>query len=198
LPAEPVRATRVAPSRRTTCRARAPRAAWTSSTTIAGTPTGREASTAAAPASTTAAAKSWPSTRSPTKATKRLPGPASRESRTTGPVTWTDGSGMSCVCPPTTSAISARERAITSSSLGLLDGFAKHLAVVERTHHPGDVLSLLVALARDQHGVAGPGPGDGGGDRGGPVLEDLHLAALVGGHRGSALEHGGEELEGVL
>ncbi len=41
LPAEPVRATTVAPSRRTTWRARAPRAACTSSTTIAGTPTGR-------------------------------------------------------------------------------------------------------------------------------------------------------------
>ena len=32
---------------------------------------------------------------------------------TTGPVTWTAGSGMSCVCPPTTAAISARERGIT-------------------------------------------------------------------------------------
>ncbi|MGW0585426.1 hypothetical protein ACWD25_58380, partial [Streptomyces sp. NPDC002920] len=29
---------------------------------------------------------------------------------------------------------------ITSSSLGLLDSFALHLAVVERTDHPGDVL----------------------------------------------------------
>src|SRR5690606_29891724 len=198
LPAEPVRATRVAPSRRTTCRARAPRAAWTSSTTIAGTPTGREASTAAAPASTTAAAKSWPSTRSPTKATKRLPGPASRESRTTGPVTRTDGSGMSCVCPPTTSAISARERAITSSSLGLLDGFAKHLAVVERTHHPGDVLSLRLALAGDEHGVGRLGAGDGGGDGRSPVIADLHLAALVGRHGRGALEHGREDREGVL
>src|SRR4051812_35804902 len=165
---------------------------------MAGTPTGRDASTATAPASTTAPAKSWPSTRSPAKATKRLPGSTSRESRTTGPVTWTDGSGMSCVCPPTTSAISARKRAITSSSLGLLDSFAKHLAVVEGTDHSGDVLALLVALARDQHGVARLCAGDGGGDGGGPVLEDLDLAALVRGHRGGALEHRRQDREGVL
>src|SRR5262249_14700758 len=150
----------------TTCRARAPSALWTSATTIAGTPTGRDASTATAPASTTARAKSWPSTRSPAKAAKRLPGPASRESRTTGPVTWTDGSGMSYVCPPTTAAISARERAITSSSLGLMDSFAEYLAVVEGTDHSGDVLALLVALARDQHGVPGLRAAHGGGDRG--------------------------------
>src|SRR4051812_41185624 len=165
---------------------------------MAGTPTGRDASTATAPASTTAPAKSWPSTRSPAKATKRLPGPASRESRTTGPVTRTEGSGMSCVCPPTTAAISARERAITSSSLGLLDGFAKHLAVVEGTDHPGDVLALFVALARDEHGVARPRAGHGGGDRGGPVLADLDLAALVHRHRRRAAEHGGEDRERVL
>src|SRR4051812_1735465 len=165
---------------------------------MAGTPTGRDASTATAPASTTAPAKSWPSTRSPAKATKRLPGSTSRESLTTCPVTWTDGSGMSCVCPPTTSAISARERAITSSSLGLLDSFAKHLAVVERTDHPGDVLALLMALARDQHGVPGPRAGHGGGDGRGPVLEHLDLAALVRRYGGRAFEHGREDREGVL
>ena len=52
LPAEPVSATTVVPRRSTTARARAPSAAVTSSTTIAGTPTGRVASTATAPAST--------------------------------------------------------------------------------------------------------------------------------------------------
>src|SRR5207244_720943 len=94
------------------------------------------------------------------------------------------------VCPPTAEAISARERAITSSSLGLLDGFSKHLAVVEGTDHTGDVLALLVALARDQHGVSGPCSGDGRCDRGGPVLEDLDLAAFVCWYGRGALEHG--------
>src|SRR4051812_172418 len=105
---------------------------------------------------------------------------------------------MSYVCPPTTEAISARERAITSSSLGLLDSFAKHLAVVEGTHHPGDVLALLVALARDQYGVFRLCAGHRGGDRGGPVLEDLDLAALVCRYGRRALEHGREDREGVL
>src|SRR4051794_6872991 len=105
---------------------------------------------------------------------------------------------MSYVCPPTAEAISARERAITTSSLGLLDGFAKHLAVVEGTHHPGDVLALLVALARDEHRVAGLRARDGGGDGGGPVLEDGDVAALVRGNVRGARQHGGEDREGVL
>src|SRR4051812_27289681 len=104
---------------------------------------------------------------------------------------------MSWVCPPTTVAISARERAITNSSLGLLNGFAEHLAVVEGPDHPGDVLPLLVALARDQHGVAGARVGHGGGDGGGPVLEDRDLAALVGRDLGGAGEHGGQDRERV-
>src|SRR3954471_11581721 len=108
---------------------------------------------------------------------------------TTGPCTSTDGSGMSCVCPPTTEAVSARERAITSSSLGLLDGFSKHLAVVEGTDHPGDVLALLMALSGHQHRVARLCAGDGRGDRGGPVLEDLDLTALVCRYGRRALEH---------
>ena len=56
-------------------------------------------------------------------------------------------------CPPTTAAISARERGITEChpcGLGVprADGFAQHLAVVEGADHSGDVLALLVALAR--------------------------------------------------
>ena len=88
LPAEPVSATRVGAEPLDDVRGRGrPSAVCTSSTTIAGTPTGRAASTAAAPAATARSAKSWPSTRSPAKATKRLPGSTSRESLTTGPVT---------------------------------------------------------------------------------------------------------------
>ena len=54
---------------------------------IAGTPTGRAASTAAAPAATAAAAKSWPSERAPGSARNSPPGVTARESNSTVPVT---------------------------------------------------------------------------------------------------------------
>ena len=57
------------------------------STTIAGTPTGRAASTATAPAATAAAAKSCPSERAPGSARNSPPGVTARESNSTVPVT---------------------------------------------------------------------------------------------------------------
>ena len=66
---------------------------------------------------------------------------------------------------------------------------AQHVAVVEGVRDAGDLLAGLVALAGDQHGVAGPGARDGGGDRLGPVADLAHLAALGRRHRVDAGEH---------
>ena len=94
LPADPVIPAIVRPGRRrTTAAARSPSAAWTSLTISAGTPTGRLASTAVAPAAAAAAAKSWPSARVPGSAANSAPGRASRESITTGPGTMAPASG---------------------------------------------------------------------------------------------------------
>ena len=62
-----------------------------SGTTTVGTSVGRVPSTATAPPSTAAAAKSWPSTRSPTIATNSPPSTGSRLSRNASPVTVTVG-----------------------------------------------------------------------------------------------------------
>ena len=101
LPDEPVIAAIVSWGRRsTTARASGASAACTSGTTSAGTPAGRLVSAATAPADTAAAAKSCPSARSPGSAANSAPGPASRESMTTGPVTRACGSGAwSSVAP---------------------------------------------------------------------------------------------------
>ncbi len=112
LPCEPVTAATVRPGRAArTWRARRPRATWTSSTTTAGTPTGRPARTAAAPPATADAANRWASRCSPTKAANSPPGSGALLSRNAGPVTVT-GSGSSWTVPSTTSAISARVIAI--------------------------------------------------------------------------------------
>ena len=63
---------------------------------------------AAAPAATQAAAKSWPSTRSPRIATKSPPATTWRESWKTSPTTSTVPSPASASSPSTASAISAR------------------------------------------------------------------------------------------
>ena len=83
------------------------------------------------------------------------PGRTSRESMTTGPSTTT-ASGrlrMPCDRPPVSSAISARDRAITRVTprrLTAARAARSTVAVVERVHHAGDLLALLVALAGDQ------------------------------------------------
>src|SRR3954468_9881271 len=46
----------------------------------------------------------------------------------------------------------------------------------------GELLALLVALARDDDDVAGPGEGDRVGDRAPPVHLHAHVAALDAGH----------------
>ena len=75
LPDDPVTAIRrSAGSRLITSVASNQYASRTSSTTTAGTPTGREASTAVAPAAMTCSAKSWPSRRDPAKAANIPPG----------------------------------------------------------------------------------------------------------------------------
>ena len=126
LPDDPVTPTTVSPdsvvSRSTLARASLPSAASTAapdpsrscsrasaplpdvpsgSTTIAGTPTGRAASTATAPAATAPAAWSWPSTRAPGSARNRPPEVILRESNSTVPETVADGSSTSWSVPPT-------------------------------------------------------------------------------------------------
>ena len=86
------------------------------STTMAGTPTGRAARTATAPASTAAAAKSWPSLRAPGSARNSPPGVTARESNSTVPVTRVRAAAsgvMSARRPPTMSATSVNVNAIT-------------------------------------------------------------------------------------
>ena len=58
------------------------------------------------------------------------------------------------------------------------------VAVVERVHRAGDLLAGLVALAGDEHGVAGPGEADGGGDGRPPVADLEHLGPVGRGHVG--------------
>ena len=61
---------------------------------MAGTPTGRAASTATAPAATADAAWSCPSERAPGNARNSPPGPTARESNSTVPVTWQFRGGL--------------------------------------------------------------------------------------------------------
>ena len=87
LPWLPVSASTVrSGSRSTDVAGQRPSATTGSSTTTVGTPVGREPSTAAAPAATAPAAYSWPSTCSPTTATKSPPGSTARLSTKAGPV----------------------------------------------------------------------------------------------------------------
>src|SRR6266540_1226958 len=71
-----------------------------------------------------------------------------------------------------------------------LDRRPQHDPVVERVHHPGDLLALLVPLAGDQHGVARPGPADRLGDRLRPVA-DLQPVRVR--HRPHPGGHGGAD-----
>ena len=94
LPDDPVTATTRRPdavSRSVTARASRASPASTSSTSTDGQPTGRATSAATAPAAAAETAKSCPSTRSPGSAANREPGPACRESATTGPDTTARG-----------------------------------------------------------------------------------------------------------
>ena len=86
----------------------------TGGTMTAGASTSRAASTATAPFSMAAAAKSCPSTRSPGTATNRPPGPIFRESNSTDPVTVSWPVAL-CTRPPVASAISASVRGITDA-----------------------------------------------------------------------------------
>ena len=85
-------------------------------TTIAGTPTGRAATTATAPACTAALAWSCPSARAPGSARNRPPGVILRESNSTVPVTCSRAASAaetSASSPPTISAIWATVKSIT-------------------------------------------------------------------------------------
>ena len=82
---------------------------------MAGTPTGRAAKTATAPASTAAGAKSCPSLRAPGSARNNPPGVTARESNSTVPVTRVRAAAsgvMSARRPPTMSATSVNVNAI--------------------------------------------------------------------------------------
>ena len=100
--------------------------------------------TATAPLAAACVTWSCPSVCSPTKATKRLPAPASRPSMTTGPVTTTAVESPSIV-PPTISATSSSDRAITPPTLeapprigsGRLGDMAEPLRPATRTVHAG-------------------------------------------------------------
>ncbi len=106
LPCEPVMPTTAVPvSSPATWRASAPSATTVSGTTTPGRPSGRSDSTAAAPARTAAAAKSWPSACTPGTATNNPPGSATRESTKAGAVTRV--SPVPVASPSTTWAISA-------------------------------------------------------------------------------------------
>ena len=88
---------------------------------IAGTPTGRAANTATAPAPIAAGAKSCPSERAPGSARNSPPGVTARESNSTVPVTLVVAAccgEMSASSPPTMSAICAMVRSITRDAPG--------------------------------------------------------------------------------
>src|SRR5690606_30161307 len=128
--------------------------------------------TAAAPAATAAAAKSWPSTRWPTNATNSPPGPTRRESNSTAPVTGVSGPASTSV-PPTASATSPSVIVIMASSrpAGRRSPHAarsphthrrrqrlgQHHPVVERIHLAGHLLPALVPLAQHRDHVGGAG-----------------------------------------
>ena len=122
-------------------------------TTTAGTPSGRAASTAAAPAPTAAAAfvpvDVLALDRDEQRARLGEPGVDDHRSGHRRV-----GSAVVAARPPVAEAISARVSGIIAPPRRRR---AQHDPVVERVHHPGDLLALLVALARDDHDVAGAG-----------------------------------------
>jgi hypothetical protein len=71
------------------------------------------------------------------------------------------------------------------------EGGARDLPVVERMDDAGDLLPLLVSLARDHHDISAAGPLDRGLDRGAAVGVDLDVGP-------GALEHLADDLEGIL
>src|SRR6476469_1935756 len=191
-----------------------------------GASTSRAARIPAAPFSIAAAAKSWPSTRSPGTAMNRPPAPTCRESNSTDPVTVSSPVAL-CRRPPVARAISLsvsgiilsprgrsadgtphRSRAPTTpvcgaGSWGLLrqacaDGRPQLVVVGERVDDSVDLLARLMALARDDHHVARPRAVHRLGDRRAAVADVQDLAAFAPVDRLRARLPGGPDRRRVL
>ena len=106
----------------------------------------------------TAAAKSWPSTRSPAEATKSPPGTTSRESWTTRSDDLRPSASPASAAPADDRRDLGEGEGITSSSLVRLDAPRSTCAVVEGRTTPAMSWPCLVALAGDEHRVSGRPP----------------------------------------
>src|SRR3954451_3437053 len=126
-------------------------------------------STPHAPASNACGANSEPSTLSPARPTNRSPGPTARESMTTRAGPSARGAGGASRAPAACATRSG-DQSRTQRLAGDRD-------VVERDLAPGlELLPLLVALAGDDHDVAGLGDRDRLLDRGAAVDLDVDAA----------------------